>query len=268
MTLTNQTYYQDKSHITNSMLSDFVSYEKGVRLITPESYYAKHISKKVKFEATDDMLCGTIADRYFGEWPHTLQEYPVVSKRSGNNPNEITNSMKAKVDGFITSLEGFKTFQEFTRHYDCKKWEHDESIRTKEIVLPSGQVMKLKGKFDFINDTTKEAVDQKTTWNIRTYWKDIQFRGIPDIYHRNIRQMTIYNKLTDWYKMNLAIVDDNTGMLFIPIEQYIVDKCWEQVLVDLQELQSYYDSDWKDMVRNPFAEFPVDMNPEVKKELF
>lgn len=65
--------------------------------------------------------------------------------------------------------------------------------------------------------------------------------------------------------MNLAVVDDNTGMMFIPIEQYVVDKCWEQVLIDLQELQSYYDSDWKDMVRNPFAEFQVEQK---KEELF
>ena len=55
--------------------------------------------------------------------------------------------------------------------------------------------MKMKGKFDFINDTLKESVDQKTTANIKTYWKDIQYKGIPDITHRNIRQMTIYNKL-------------------------------------------------------------------------
>lgn len=247
------------------MLSDFVSYEKWIRLLTPESYYAKHISQKVKFEATDDMLCGTIADRYFWEWPYILNEYPVVSKRSGNNPNEITNSMNAKVQWFITSLEAFKTFQEFIRHPDCKKWNHNESIRTKDIILNNWHIIQMKGKFDFINDTNKEAVDQKTTANVKTYWKDIQYKWVPDIYHRNIRQMTIYNKLTDWYKMNLAVVDDNTGMMFIPIEQYVVDKCWEQVLIDLQELQSYYDSDWKDMVRNPFAEFQVEQK---KEELF
>ena len=58
-------------------------------------------------------------------------------------------------------------------------------------------------------------------------------------------------------------------MMFIPIEQYIVDKCWEQILIDLQELQSYYDSDWKDMVRNPFAEFPIIASGDnEKKELF
>lgn len=263
MTLTPQNYYDDKSHITNSMLSDFVSYEKWNRILTPETYYARHISKQLKFEPTDAMLCGTIADRYFSEWPHILDEYPVVSKRNGLNKNEITNSMNDKVVALIKTFEAFKTFQDFICHGDCKNGSHLDAIITKDIILPDWRVVPMKWKLDFVNDAAKCFIDQKTTANCNTYWNDIQFRWVPNIYHRNIRQMTLYSKLTDGYHPALAVADEEGRMLFIPIEQYIIDKCWTQILIDLEELMTYYDNNWTDMIKNPFAQFPTE---EIKAE--
>jgi len=62
-------YYGDTSHISHSMLCDFVSYNKyGSRRINPEYFYTKHIAKTLKkSEPSDAMTIGTIVDRYFSE---------------------------------------------------------------------------------------------------------------------------------------------------------------------------------------------------------
>lgn len=262
--LTNENYYQDKTHITNSMLSDFVHYEKWNRILTPETYYARHITKALKFEPTDAMICWTIADRYFAEWPQILEEYPVKSKRSWDNPNEITNSMKDKVDWFIKSFNAFKSFQEFISHSDCRRWDSCESIRTKEITLPSWRVVSMKCKLDFVNDKQKLFIDQKTCANADTLYWELQFRWVPNIYHRYIRQMSIYHHMT-WYSPALAIADDESRMLYIPIRKDIIDKALEIYLQDLDELMEYYDSNWANLNnKDPFKEFP----PQEEQEIF
>jgi hypothetical protein len=54
---TDQKYYSDKTCISQSMLSDFVQYDKwGNRTTTPEVYYAKHIAKNLKSPSSEAML--------------------------------------------------------------------------------------------------------------------------------------------------------------------------------------------------------------------
>lgn len=263
-TLTPEEYYSDKTFITNSMLSDFVSYENWSRIITPESYYAKHIAKTVKFEATDDMLCWTIADRYFAEWPHILAEYPKVSKRSWENPNEITGSMLDKVMWFIQTFKAFKTFNDIINQPDTIRWESKLSIRTKEITLKSWRTVPMKWKFDFINDVKKMSTDQKTTGNVKTYRKDIQWKWVCNIYNRNIRQQVLYHMLTG-YTTSLSVGDDNTWMLFIPITDEVIKRTWAIIDQDLEELMTYYDNNWTNLAKDVFAPFPTDAE---MKEIF
>lgn len=261
MTITKETYYEDKTHITNSMLSDFVHYEKWVRILTPETYYAKHIAKTLVFEPNDAMLCGTIVDRYFSEWEHILEKYPVVSKRNWNNPNEITNSMNDKIQWLIKTFKSFKSFQNFLKLPDTYRGNSPKSIITKEIVLLSGRIISIKWKVDFWNDKLKYCVDQKTTANVDTLMWELQFKWIPNIYHRYMRQMTFYNILTE-YDQALAIWDEEWRMQFVPIRKDIFDRTKSIILADLDELQNYYDNKWKDLIKDPFLPFPKEDTKE------
>jgi hypothetical protein len=138
-------YYEDKSHISHSMLCDFVSYDKfGGRTITPEYYYAKHVAVNAPaFVPTDAMQVGTIVDRYFSEGPQVLEEYPVVSRRSGKDPKEITNSMSESVGTMIAGLGAFRTFQDFIALPDTVTGNSDDCVLTGEFATASGN-MKIK----------------------------------------------------------------------------------------------------------------------------
>ena len=251
-TITNSNYYDNKTHITNSMIHDFVSYNKyWNRTITPETYYAKHISKKIKFGWSDAMLKWTIVDKYFSEWPYILQDYPAVSKRSWNNPNEITNSMNESIQEMIKIWEAFKTFQELINLSTTINWTSDQSIVTSEIETINW-IVKIKWKMDYINHDQKWIIDLKTTANVETLWEDLQFKWDANIFHKYIRQGALYNKLLPWYSFAIAVIDDAWRMKFIPVRQDILDESFNYVLQDITELQTYYTDNWTKLIKDPF----------------
>ncbi len=202
------------------------------------------------------MTVGTIVDEYFGHGPEVLEEYPVVSRRSGKDPKEITNSMSETVWIMITSLGAFKTFQDFINLSDTLSGEHEWSIISNTIDLPNG-TLSLKGKVDFINHTKKQVVDLKTTGNITKVLDDLMFRGTPNITARYIRQMAYYRYIIDPinqdYEMALAVVDENGRVIFIPIRKDILDAAWKMIVNDLNDLAMFYKTGFNNLVLDPFG---------------
>lgn len=249
-----QNYFEDKTHVSHSMLCDFVSYDKfGGRTVTPEYYYAKHVGGGIKFEPTDAMVVGTIVDRYFAEGPQVLEEYPAVSRRSGKDPKEITNGMSESVARMIGSLDQFKTFQEFANDPITICGNSEGCVLTGTFGTGNGQ-MKLKGKVDFINHCERMIVDLKTTASIDMVMSDMRFRGTPNVFARYIRQGAYYRNLAgEGYSFALAIVDDNGKFVYVPIRQDILDAAWSHVSADLTQLASFYDDGWKNLIVDPFG---------------
>jgi len=240
------------------MLCDFVSYNKyGTKTVKPEFYYAKHIANVLpKFVPTDAMQCGTIVDEYFAKGPEVLNEYPPVSKRSGKNPKEITNSMNDNILTMIASLEGFKTFQDFIKKEGTINGDGVGCILTGELETTTGS-LKIKGKVDFINHTTKQIVDLKTTGSMEKVYDDLMFRTTPNIYARYIRQLAFYRHMASPehdYECALAVADANGEIAFIPIRKDILDAAWEKLYADVIELSHYYNNGWANLVRDPFGE--------------
>lgn len=249
-----QNYYEDKTHISHSMLCDFVSYDKyGNRTITPEYYYAKHIAGKIKSsEPTDAMIVGTIVDRYISEGADILNEYPVVSRRSGKDPKEITNGMSDSVAIMTKSIEAFRTLQSFIALPDTIRGSSENSVLKGEMVCTGG-TLKLKGKVDFYNPTTKQIVDLKTTGSLDTVMDSLQFKWSPNIFARYIRQGAYYRYLAgDNSEFALAIVDNDGRIMFVPIRPDILDAAFKGIVDDMNELSTYYADNWEHLVVDPF----------------
>jgi len=70
--------------------------------------------------------------------------------------------MSETIGKMISSLESFKTLNDFISLPDTKTGKDEDTILQKSISVSNG-VLNLKGKFDFINHTTKQIVDLKTT---------------------------------------------------------------------------------------------------------
>lgn len=234
--------------ISNSWLNNFVQYNKfWTRLITPEKFYAMQVVKTLKWEWNDDALCGTIVDKYYTEWPESLLNYPVVPRRNGNNPNEITNSMNDKIQWMIKWLNSHKTFQDFIK----REWIEKQQTVKCNIKLSNWDIS-IKWIVDFIDHNNKELIDLKTTWKISTLWEDMQFKWTANIYHHHIRQMAFYNRIT-WYKCSLAIADEDNNILWVPIRQDILNKAWEVILWDLTLLNEFYNNNWNNLIIDPFT---------------
>lgn len=244
--LTKDNYYQDKSNISNSMLCDFVTYnDYGQRVYTPDLFYAKHVAQSIPDESSDAMLRWTIIDRALTEWMHTLLEYPVVSKRSWDNPNEITKWMNEDIERILASVKWFKRFNEFRAH---------PKTSTQDILTGSIAWVPLKGKTDYKNDELKMIVDLKTTGNIMKIWEDMQFKWRPNITARYIRQLALYRHMAgDDYTCYIAGIDEHGAPMWIPVRNEILDAAMVLVAEDIVKLDEYRKS-WYTWNEDPFLE--------------
>ena len=261
--ITQDQYYSDNTHVSHSMLCDFVTYNKyGDRITLPEFYYSEHILGNNLFEKTDAMIVGSIVDEYISEkdqWKkdEVLAKYPVVAKRSGNNPNEITKSMSETISKMISALESFKTLNDFISLPDTKTGQDDETILQKSIELPDG-CLNLKWKVDFINHTTRQIVDLKTTGSVEMVLDGLMYKWTPILHARYIRQLAYYRYLASPdidYSCALAVADGDWRIVWIPIRKDILDRAWEFIKDDLSELAYHYKTNFTELIKDPFKEF-------------
>lgn len=240
--INNENYFNDHSHISNSSLCDFVRYNKfWDRVLTPDNYMVKHmIENPKKFEPTDAMIVWTIVDDYFSKWPQELEKYTPVSRRTGKNEFEITNSMYDEVMNMINLGNNFTRFKNFIDDKDTEK--QCILMQEMEILNPITwelEKVKVKGKPDFINKKQKIIVDLKTTWNIDMITESLSYKWIAKITARYIRQLAIYNKLAGWdYKTYLAVIDGE-NVLWVEVPEKVLKEAWVLIEKDLLDLNNF-----------------------------
>ena len=211
----------------------------GTRVLYPDLYKARHIDKSLFHEPTDNMIVGTIVDKYFDDmWDSIWNEYEAVSRRTWKSDKiEITKTMEDRVNTMIRVwvivwLDVFKEQCETQKQLYSEVEIYDKKIKIK--ALP-----------DFINNKTKEIIDLKTTASINQIVEDLQFRWKPKLTARYIRQWAICRKiLWDDYTFRLAILSDEKWWVYksIVIPNEILDASWNILEKDIYELQSYLDS--------------------------
>lgn len=257
LNVTDEQYYSDKTMISQSMLFDFVEYDEYWNRYTyPETYSIKHIRwVDLPKDITDAMMVWTIVDRYIVEWEKVLEEYPVVSRRSGNNPNEITNSMWESVQMQRMLIDNSISFQTVIWDPTTRK----QTIFTREINLPNGKFI-LKWKTDFDNLPKNYIADWKTCWNLNEKMKWLRFKWKVNLFAHNIRQLAYYRFLAeqennpDFFWVILA-TDPKGKILAMKVRKDILDRAWKYVYDDLIELREYHNQGFEDLLIDPFDEF-------------
>jgi len=64
------------------------------------------------------------------------------------------------------------------------------------------------------------------------------------------------------YTCALAVSDSDGKIVWIPVRQDILDKAWEMIKEDLNELAYHYKTNFTELVKDPFKEFVVDTEEE------
>jgi len=124
------------------------------------------------------------------------------------------------------------TLMEFIEECDCQK-------------ICVSDEWGVRGKFDFLNKKRKVIADLKTTGQLDKILKELIYKGKPNIYHKYVRQLAIYQHLYfletgERYAVELIIIDYKGHHRIIPIGQRALDKALEQVMSDIELLRSIY----------------------------
>ena len=171
-------YYEDTTHISHSMLQNFVSYNEYWNVIyTPDDFELYSIQWIEKSFSNEDIIeVWHIVDEYFEKWPNILNRYEVVSRRS-DEPNQITKSMKEDIDRMIELWNNFNRFQIFIKNKDTKAQE----ILLSKLNIDNENI-KIKWKPDFINYKEKRILDLKTSKSRDNFLKSIFYKWQLNIY--------------------------------------------------------------------------------------
>ena len=100
----------------------------------------------------------------------------------------------------------------------------------------------IRGKFDFINHKRSIISDLKTTGNLERALKELVYQGKPNIYHKYVRQLAIYQHLYylesgEQYQAELIFIDYRGNHQVIRIGQKALDKALAQIFKDIEVLK-------------------------------
>jgi hypothetical protein len=106
----------------------------------------------------------------------------------------------------------------------------------------------VKGKFDLLNIKRGKISDIKTTGQLDRVLKELLYKGKPNIYHKYVRQLAIYQYLYfletgERFNVELIFIDYKGHHRVIPIGQRALDKSLAQVMKDIEVLKSVYNGE-------------------------
>lgn len=207
------TRYGDPDYLNFSTLSRAISYDLyGTRTFNPLALYA------LPMEKSDLMQVGSIIDEHLTEWISFYDKYTAVSRRSWDDPTQLTNSMYETIDKIIQLIDilpysNTQSFVEFIDESSCQ-----ETLECNDL--------KIKWKLDFYNPTTNKIVDLKITGNIDNFLKDIYIGK-----ERRINTNHRYTRQLSWYSY---LVEKNYGM-YPEAELFAIDHSWVPLRISIPE---------------------------------
>ena len=260
--LTPATYYEDKDYLSNSALNNFCSFD----IFGNPVYNMQEFLNPTPPESMA-ITIGTICDRILTEgfnlddeyWPTLdkawmkaqLDLMEVDYKSDATNPilrrlleingykfkKELPNGARDSIETIINRARNFQydantTFMEFIQECDCQK-------------ICVSEDWWVKGKFDFLNRKRNLISDLKTTGNLDRIMKELIYKGQPNIYHKYVRQLAIYQELYFLetglkYQCELIFIDYKWHHRIVRIGQRALDKALAQVRKDIDVLREVY----------------------------
>lgn len=216
------TRYWQATYLNFSRLSRAIEYDAfGTRYYNPLAKFAPPM------EQTDAMQIGTIVDAHFTEWVNFYDTYQAVSRRSGDDETQLTNTMYNAIDLVIKTINSLP-FRPYLETLNAQETLEDPTLQ-------------LKGKLDFFDPNTNHIIDLKVPWSIDNFlkdlytWKDRQL----NIYHKYIRQMALYSHLVEvatgiYPTCELLAVSHKGEAILVPITEEARRSAWAVLLDDIE----------------------------------
>lgn len=260
--LTPEQYYADTEYLSNSALSHFVKFDF---YWTPR--YNIHEFLNPPKLSSDAVLIGSLVDRILTEWFNIDDEYwpqldkawmqeqlelmGIEFKKADTNP--VLRDLLAK-NGFVFKKELPNAVRESieTIVQTAHKFRYDMTTSLLEFIAESdaqciitNDDWGMRGKFDFINHKREIIADLKTTGNIDILERELIYKWQPNIYHKYVRQLAIYQELYrretgKTYQVELIVIDYKGHHRVIRIGHKAIDKALEQVYKDIEVLGTMY----------------------------
>lgn len=82
-------------------------------------------------EQTDAMKIGTIVDEHFTESIDFYETYTAVSRRSGDDPTQLTNTMYSAIDTVIKSVSGIPDLLNYLNSTNAQETLEDKTLQIK-----------------------------------------------------------------------------------------------------------------------------------------
>lgn len=181
MNIKPDTRYWNPSYLNFSTLAKAISYDSfWNRMFNPLALYAPPM------EQTDAMQIGTIVDENFTESIDFYETYTAVSRRSGDDPTQLTNTMYSAIDTVIKSVNAIPDLITYLNSTNAQETLEDKDLQ-------------IKGKLDFYDPINNHIIDMKVPGSIDNFLRDLytfKDRTI-NIYARYVRQLAFYSHLVE-----------------------------------------------------------------------
>lgn len=265
-TLINPTeYYENDEYLSNSALSNFCEFDiygnptyNLSQFLNPTRPSSSAI---VIWQLCDKILTeGFILDSEYGPtldkagMQEQLDFMGVEYKKTDTNPilrnllakngyvfkKELGKDERTAIETIIDRANNFQydmktSFREFISECDCQK-------------ICVSEEWGMKGKFDFLNRSRWLISDLKTTGNLERTMKELTYKWQPNIYHKYVRQLAIYQQLYylesgERFDVELIFIDYKGKHRIVKIWQRALDKAMEQIDRDIEMLKKMYSGD-------------------------
>lgn len=256
------TYYQDNDYLSSSSLSNFCSFD-----VFGNPTYNIHEFLNPSRKDSSAILIWQLSDKILTEWFNLDDEYgPTLDKAGMQKQLDLMNIEYNKADtnpvlrgllergGYKFKKELGKTERDAIESIvnTAHNFQYDENTRLMEYIAECDcqkicvdEAWWVKWKFDFLNRKKGRISDLKTTWNLERILKEMFYKGQPNVYHKYIRQLAIYQHLYylesgEQWECELIFIDYKGHHCVKRIGQRALDKALEQVMKDIEVLKKMY----------------------------
>lgn len=280
-------YYEHWEYLSNSSLSNFVSFGKfGTPIYNFANFLnptqpdsdAIEIGKAVDADLTEgqffmdtfevkmdkttlielatELGCDVVERKSVAKWP--ADTIPSLTQKILEKGHVFKKTMtQANYDKVLTILSRANHFQ-----YDANTTYREYIAECDNQMVVTSEKLRMKGKFDHCNSKRKRISDLKTTGQFDRLIEDIYYGGNVNVNHKYIRQLAIYRELVygetgEWWDCELIIIGTDGKHIILRIPALAMDVAMKQVYADIDMLNTY---------RFPKDGDSVDTRPDVKDD--
>lgn len=267
--ITLENYYERNDYLSNSSLSNFVSFDK---YWNPRYNFSGFLNPTAP--DSDAIEIGKAVDSDLTEWEFFMDTYDVKMDKSGlvelatelgcevverkSKANPVADTIpsliqkikdtgytfkktmtQANFDKVLTILSRANNFQ-----YDSNTTYRQYIAECDNQRIVVSEKLRMKWKFDHCNSKRKRISDLKTTGQFDRLIEDIYYGGNVNVNHKYIRQLAIYRELVygetgEWWDCELIIIGTDGKHIILRIPALAMDTAMKQVYADIEMLNTY-----------------------------